>query len=213
MRVMQIDEFLEQSDVGLDPRQFDWARIVREGRAARAAADGGAWRIGDLANLVERRYRSGALKRFAEEIGESVGTVRRFRWVSASYDQTARGRFPELSFSHFQAVAALTDRVVWLERATRGHWSVDRLSNTSRATTGTAEVSPHMALAKPMTSLAARLGKLTEASDRDLARAAREGLLDTVEELGRTLDQVKARLEEATAKRARGKARLAVAKR
>jgi len=213
MRVMQIDDFLEHSEQGLDPKQFDWARIVREGRAARAAADGGSWRIGDLANLVERRYRSGALKRFADEIGESVGTVRRFRWVSATYDQTARGRFADLSFSHFQAVAALTDRMVWLERATIGRWSVDRLAHTSRAGNGSAALSPHMALAKPMTSLAARLAKLTQASDRELAKAAREGLLDSVEELAASIEAVRARLNDAATKRARGKSRLSVAKR
>ncbi len=215
MRVMHIDEFLEASDerpLEGDPRLLDWARIVREGRAARAAADGGAWRIGDLANLVERRYRSGALKRFADEIGESVGTVRRFRWVSASYDQTSRGRFAELSFSHFQAVAALPDRLVWLDRATHGQWSVDRLSQTSRATNGPA-ASPHMVLAKPMASLSLRLTKLMEGTDRDLAAAAREGLLDNVDDLARTLEEVRARVQDATSKRARGKARLAVAKR
>lgn len=215
MRAMHIDEFLETTqDHGAEPRTMDWARIVREGRAARAATDGGAWRIGDLANLVERRYRSGALKRFADEIGESMGTVRRFRWVSASYDQTARGRFGQLSFSHFQAVAALDDRLVWLERSLHGRWSVDRLSTTSRASqAGGAPVSPHVALCKPMTSLAARLDKLAQCSDRELARAARDGLGESIEELAATIENLRARLDRATARRASGKARLTVTKR
>src|SRR5260221_12442643 len=117
MRVMPIDDFLELTEgSGSDARSYDWARLIKEGQAARKATDGGAWRIGDLAALVEHRYASGALKRFAEEIGESLGSVRRFRWGPGAYDQSARERF-SLSFSHFQAAASFDDRTTWLERA------------------------------------------------------------------------------------------------
>src|SRR5439155_12047174 len=143
MRVMPIDDFLELTEgSGSDSSVYDWARLIKEGRAARGAADGGAWRIGDLAALVERRYASGALKRFAEEICESLGTVRRLRWVAGAYDEAARARYT-LSFSHFQAVASFPDRATWLERAQRGGWSVERLVTTARGANATPQP-PHV---------------------------------------------------------------------
>ncbi|MGH2728896.1 MAG: hypothetical protein ACRDKS_18135, partial [Actinomycetota bacterium] len=141
MRAIPIDSFFEDlegrrvvgADEAVNAASFDWGRIVAEGLAARSAADGGCWRIGHLALLIERRYASGALQRFAEAIGESYGTVRRYRWVAKAYDADVRLRLPNLSFSHFQAVAGLPDRLTWLQRATRGRWSVDRLTRESRA--------------------------------------------------------------------------------
>jgi hypothetical protein len=201
MRVMPIDDFLSQSEQGdaaglPETHAYDWARMVREGRTARQAADGGAWRIGQLAALVERRYRSGALKRFAEEIGESAGTVRRYRWVAAAYDERARARFADLSFSHFQAVAGLPQRLTWLERAQRGRWSVDRLVRTVRADTrpGTAQ---HLRMRAPVDAAAKRIGALADADDRVLARAARAGLAEAVEELAAQLERLRARLRAA----------------
>jgi len=181
MRAIPIDRFLESDDSFPSAGQvYDWKRLVSEGKAARKAADGGSWRIGDLASMVERRYRSGALKRFAEEIGESVGSVRRFRWVAECYDATARRRFPDLSFSHFQAVARLDDRLTWLERARHGLWSVDRLVHESRAphTPG-----PDVRLRRPIESASKQIARLLEADERELAKAARAGLTDAVDEL------------------------------
>ena len=127
MRAIPIDNFFEgfegkralAAEEAVNEASFDWGRIVAEGRAARAAADGASWRIGHLALLVERRYASGALQKFAEAIGESYGTVRRYRWVAKAYDADIRLRHPGLSFSHFQAVAGLPDRLPWLQRASR----------------------------------------------------------------------------------------------
>jgi len=175
MRVMQIDDFLELTEgSGSDARSYDWARLVKEGRAARKAADGGSWRIGDLAALVEHRYASGALKRFADEIGESLGSVRRFRWVAGAYDETMRQRF-SLSFSHFQAVASLDDRTTW---------------NASPP-------APHVAYKASVEAVAKKVSSLNEADDRLLAKAVRAGLADAVEELATQVERLTARLHKA----------------
>jgi len=196
MRVMQIDDFLELTEgSGSDGRSYDWARLIKEGRAARKAADGGAWRIGDLAALVEHRYASGALRRFAEEIGESLGSVRRFRWVAGAYDDATRQRY-SLSFSHFQAVASLDDRITWLERAQRGAWSVDRLTTTARGANTNPEP-PHVAYKASVVAVAKKVSSLNEADDRLLAKAVRAGLADAVEELAEQVERLRARLRKA----------------
>jgi hypothetical protein len=192
MRAIPIDRFLDPDDAG-GGRSLDWRTLVSEARAARRAADGGFWRIGDLAQLVERRYASGALKRFAEEIGDTVGTVRRLRWVAGTFDPAGRARFPELSFSHFQAVASLEDRLVWLERAQRGGWSVDRLVTQTR--TGRARIFPAERYRRPVDAAARSVARLARMKDRELARAARAGLGDAVDELAAEVGRLRARLQ------------------
>jgi hypothetical protein len=199
VRAIPIDDFLESD--GSNPRTYDWARIVSEARAARKASDGGMWRIGQLALMVERRYASGALKRFADEIGESLGTVRRFRWVAGAYSPETRAGFPELSFSHFQAVAGADERVLWLERARRGGWSVDRLVHESRVK------DPRTADAqyrRPIETASRQIARLMErADDRALAKAARHGLADALDDLATQVEQLQARVRKAQARAAR----------
>jgi len=205
MRVMPIDDFLADHEDSrtpavvpttspIDGRSYDWNRIVSEGRAARAAADGGAWHIGGLALLVEKRYRSGALQRFADEIGESYGTVRRFRWVAGAYDPSARLRYAGLSFSHFQAVASLPDRLMWLQRAYRGGWSVDRLVAESRKRS-TAKTASESLLRKPIESATRRLARLVNEIDpRRLPADSRRALEEAVAELAEQVETLRARL-------------------
>lgn len=198
MRAIPIDNFLEV--VQEEPESTapgaglpEWARLVAEARQARKAVDGGHWRIGQLATLVEKRYASGALRSFAEEIGESYPTVRRLRWVATRYTSEARMRFSALSFSHFQTVAGLPDRLAWLQRAERGSWSVDRLVRESRS------ARPAVAAAKE--PRAARLRAPVESVRRSLERVAaqvkRRGLSrDDRQWLSRALAEVAAELEE-----------------
>src|SRR2546422_8554643 len=68
----------------------NWGRLVAEGRAARGAADTGRWRIGQLASLVAKQYGARSLQAFADDIGESYSTVRRYRWVYTRYEPTVR---------------------------------------------------------------------------------------------------------------------------
>ncbi len=175
------------------PAPKDWGRLVAEGRAARAQADGGRWRIGHLADMVEHRYRSRAVQQFAEDIGESYSTVRRYRWVVTRYEPGVRFRFPGLAFSHFQAVAGLPDRMAWLERAELGCWSVDRLVKESRGREGAgAPQVPrlHAALSGAVRSLA----DVESLDDKQLARAAEEWLGETLDELEERVEAVRTRI-------------------
>src|SRR2546423_10287418 len=130
----------------------NWGRLVAEGRAARAAADTGRWRIGHLASLVVTQYGARSLQAFADDIGASYSTVRRYRWVYAHYEPTVRFRFQQLSFSHFEVVAGLSDRVRWLSRAENGCWSVDELTRQSRktASAGATSTGPTPAVTDPV---------------------------------------------------------------
>lgn len=210
MRAIPIDSFFE----GLDGRRadaraeavsetsFDWGRIVAEGLAARAAADGGCWRIGHLALLVERRYASGALQRFSAAIGESYGTVRRYRWVAKAYDPDIRLRLPTLSFSHFQTVAGHPDRLTWLQRAARGSWSVDRLTRESR---GAAEPKRTPArAASRLDRIRTSIGELRRSlapaaglTDASLASAGKEWLIAELDDLALEIDRLRARVRRA----------------
>lgn len=192
MRAIPIDDYLERADGRRAPSRYDWASLVAEGRAARADADGCCWRIGRLALTVERRYRSGALRRFAEEIGESLGSVRRYRWVADAYDERARLRFPELSFSHFQAVASLPDGLAWLERASRGGWSVDRLVAESRRPSRTGSSDAFRRPIEVATRAVARLAERVE--EGPITRANREALARAVDGLAEEVERLRARL-------------------
>lgn len=143
MRVMSADEFVqaverrqadptERASPGQVSPRLSWSRLVSEGIVARSEADRGRWRIGELANHVQCHYGSRAMSRFSAEIGEASSTVLRYRWVVRKYPPNVRLRFRDLSFSHFQAVAARPDRLELLERAQRDSWTVERLTRASR---------------------------------------------------------------------------------
>jgi hypothetical protein len=221
VRAIPIDSFFEdldeqrRSDSPVTAGAFEWARLVTEGRAARAAADGGRWRIGALALLVERRYASGALQRFAGEIGDSYASVRRYRWVTKAYDENARARFSTLSFSHFQAVAGLPDKLVWLERAERGTGSVDRLTRESHARPAK-QSAPGEASFDRLRSSIDGIRKLIApaalADDVTLADAGKrwlaEALDDLAEEIGRLRERVNRASRNASAARSAKVARM-----
>ena len=210
MRAIPIDSFFEDlegkravaADEAVNEASFDWGRIVAEGRAARAAADGGRWRVGHLTLLIERRYASGAVQRFAEAIGESYGTVRRYRWVAKAYDQNIRLRLPSLSFSHFQAVAGLPDRLTWLQRAARGSWSVDRLTRESRGTKPAAQQRRNpQALVRMRSTIAELRRSLPSAAaleDAAIAGAGKEWLTEALEGLAREIERLRERVVRAT---------------
>lgn len=201
MRVIQIDDFFEEQDEhSRSAAPLDWPRLVSEGRSARAAADGGRWTIGRLALFVERRYASGALQRFAEEIGESYATVRRYRWVAKAYDADARTRFSSLSFSHFQAVAGMPDKLVWLARAERGTWSVDRLTRESHSAAPT-RAKKGMALDQLRSSIGGVRRSIAPAAlldDVALADAGKAWLTEALDELSEEIGRLRERVTRAT---------------
>ena len=211
MRAIPIDSFFEDLDEqrrsgsAVSAGSLDWARLVADGRAARATADGGRWRIGGLALLVERRYASGALQRFAQEIGEAHATVRRYRWVAKAYDPNARARFSTLSFSHFQAVAGLPDKLVWLERAERGTWSVDRLTRESRRVSSVKTARTKISNEAALGRLRSRIDGVREliapaslADDAALAAAGKDWLAEALDDLGEEIGRLRERVNRAT---------------
>jgi hypothetical protein len=179
-----------------DLRGPNWGRLVAEGRQARGAADAGRWRIGHLASLVAKQYGSRSLQQFADDIGETYSTVRRYRWVYKAYDPSVRFRFQQLSFSHFQVVAGLPDRVKWLGRAESGCWSVDQLALESRGVAG-ASARPAPRRGETIRDAGAELRRLAEIDDAGIEKASRwlepllDDLTDSIEALRTRLRKVK----------------------
>jgi hypothetical protein len=211
VRAIPIDSFFEDLDEqrrsgsAVSAGSLDWARLVAEGRAARTTTDGGRWRIGGLALLVELRYASGALQRFAEEIGESYASVRRYRWVAKAYDPNARARFSTLSFSHFQAVAGLPDKLVWLERAERGTWSVDRLTRESRRAPAAGRTRNVMSSDVALARLRSQIDQIRNliapaslADDAAIAAAGKDWLADALDDLSEEVGRLRERVNRAT---------------
>jgi hypothetical protein len=190
----------KQAPARASSRGPDWGRLVAEGRAARASADAGRWRIGRLASLVAKQYGGRSLQAFADDIGETYPTVRRYRWVFTRYEPTVRFRFQQLSFSHFQAVAGLPDRTKWLERADGGCWSVDELVRQSRAAAArsarTSAPTPAMTDPRaPIREARSHLKGLAKLDDTDMAKASTwlEPLLD---DLAAEIDRLRSRIDE-----------------
>lgn len=209
MKAIRIDDYLDAVEekrlparrrLGT-PAAGDWGRLVAEGRDARAEADGGRWKIGHLAGLVEKRYATGAVQRFAEEIGESYATVRRYRWVAARYEQGVRFKFPSLSFSHYQSVAGLPDRLVWLARAEHGGWSVDELTRRSRPAEPTEARASEDQLRTSIDGVRRYLAQLSNIDDRSLPRSSRTWLAQTLADLAGEIARLQERLHLAAASR------------
>ena len=178
-----------------DSRGPNWGRLVAEGRQARGAADAGRWRIGHLASLVAKQYGSGSLQQFADDIGETYSTVRRYRWVYKAYDPSVRFRFQQLSFSHFQIVAGLPDRVKWLGRAESGCWSVDLLGTEARGGVATPS-KPRERRGARIRDAHEELRRYADLDDAEFAKASKwlEPLLDDLTE---SIDAVRGRLRKA----------------
>jgi hypothetical protein len=209
VKAIRIDDYLDAVEEKRAPARRrlgtpaagDWGRLVAEGRDARAEADGGRWKIGHLAGLVEKRYATGAVQRFAEEIGESYATVRRYRWVASRYDHGVRFKFPSLSYSHYQTVAGLPDRLDWLERAERAGWSVDELTRRSRPNEPAAAMGGEEQIRASIEGVRRYLTQLSKVDDRALPRASRAWLAKTLADLAGDIAQLQERLRVATASR------------
>lgn len=84
----------------------EYVSLVDEGRqiVQRQAADN--WKLGELASRVEGRYGSGALRKYAEEIGVNYGTLKDCRTTLLAWSEKA-GR---PAFWTAKALNALDDR-------------------------------------------------------------------------------------------------------
>jgi hypothetical protein len=147
---------------------------------------------------VAKQYGARSLQAFSDDIGETYATVRRYRWVCTRYEPTVRFRFQQLSYSHFQAVAGLPDRVRWLERAESGCWSVDELARQSRPTSPAraARRTPPSDPRTPIREARTHLKRLARLGNEEIARATwLEPMLD---DLSREIDRVRARIASAS---------------
>ncbi|MFY9588773.1 MAG: hypothetical protein WAT66_15115, partial [Actinomycetota bacterium] len=144
----------------------------------------------------------GALQRFAGDIGEAYGTVRRFRWVAKAYDPNTRTRFADLSFSHVQAVAGLPDKLAWLERAERGSWSVDRLTRETRNSRTSPKAKrvedPLPGLRRSLDGARRWIEPASLLDDVALGEAGRDWLADELDALAESIGRLRERVHRAT---------------
>jgi len=83
------------------------------------------WWFGDLLNMAEIEFG----ERYAQLIPENLDpkTLGQWKWVANKIPAESRRR--ELSWSHYEVVAAMLepDREFWLQEAEEGGWSVHRM--------------------------------------------------------------------------------------
>lgn len=72
--------------------QVNYNRAVKAAKAASAKVGTFNWTIGDLAGNVATEYGDNSIKRFADDIGQEVTSVRNMRTVSAAYPETKISR-------------------------------------------------------------------------------------------------------------------------
>lgn len=103
----------------------EWESLVSEGMEAREQKDQSQWRLGELADKVNKRYGSDALGVFAVSIGVNKRSLQRYRDVFRGY----RGKEinSALSFSHHLKALGGEEPEVWLKEAYENGWSVEKL--------------------------------------------------------------------------------------
>jgi hypothetical protein len=91
--------------------------------------------VADEALAAKRRGRHG-LAHFALQQGIAQSTARRWAWVAEAFTPGERA-MAHLTYSHFEAVARMPDRVALLRRASAERWSVSRLKTVAELTRDT----------------------------------------------------------------------------
>lgn len=67
----------------------DWSSLVKEGKEAVNALGESKWQLGDLARKVETKHGEQSLQTFADEVGVSYDSLRRYRDVAKAYPDPA----------------------------------------------------------------------------------------------------------------------------
>lgn len=84
------------------------------------------WFLGDLAGLVQKEYGKNRLDDFAKKAGIAVSTARKYRNMSAFYQNDIRDCFEHISYTHFEIAKRFKDdAVVFLTEATNNLWTVE----------------------------------------------------------------------------------------
>jgi hypothetical protein len=108
----------------------DWEALASAGREVMQHMDTGRWLAGDIANRVTRAFGDDSLGKFAADIGIARRqTLYTYAQVSARFDDSLRGEFPALSWSHFRtAVRAKDDAELFLVQAQDNGWPVAEMA-------------------------------------------------------------------------------------
>lgn len=118
-----IEKMIAQGD---DP----WEAIVSSGLASEDDITERRWHQGDLAGLVEKRYRDDRLGSFAKAINTPVSTIKQRREMSAFYKKDTRYLFANLGYTHYRDAKRLgdVDKALWaLEKASIRGWTTERM--------------------------------------------------------------------------------------
>jgi hypothetical protein len=76
------------------------------------------WTKSDLVLDLEDQ----TLKEFSEHVNDSYQQIRNYKWVAERYPLSVRT--DNLSWTHYERIAARDDRLGWLKKAEENHWSV-----------------------------------------------------------------------------------------
>ena len=112
----------------IEQKILNWEELVSEGMVARENKDGSQWRLGDLALMIEKKYREDSLGKFAVEIGVRKNSLKNYRNTARIFKKDIRISFSRLSYSHFQICASQENPKKWLEDADENNWSCEYLS-------------------------------------------------------------------------------------
>jgi hypothetical protein len=125
-------------DFSIEQVPDDWEALASAGREVMQHMDTGRWLAGDIANRVTRQFGEDSLGKFAADIGIARRqTLYTYAQVSARFDNSLRGEFPALSWSHYRAaVRAKDDAELFLVQAQDNGWPVAELSRQIAAAIG-----------------------------------------------------------------------------
>lgn len=109
-----------------------WGEMLALGVEARKAGDQSRWDLGDLGQIVARKWQQNSIKKFAKEIGmDNHKRMYEYVAVSSFWPKSSRADFPALSWSHYRETSRhglpIEAARAWLEQANDKNWPVDAL--------------------------------------------------------------------------------------
>lgn len=105
-----------------------WEDHIEAWHAVMRGVESSQWALGQVAASVDRTYGSGAVEKFADEVGAVPRTVWRYAQVWVRYGENRlRRQYSTLAWWHYVTVVGLGDGDDWLRRAHDEGWSVRQL--------------------------------------------------------------------------------------
>ena len=106
-----------------------WEDLLSQGMEAREDKDNSQWKLGDLAEVVQKNYGEDSIGKYSYAVGVEKKTLMNYRTISKRFPSPIREKYRKLSWSHFSAVSAekITKPEAWLEKADTEEWSVENL--------------------------------------------------------------------------------------